>query len=87
MFFPNAKNPGKKALNLFGFEPVCPANGKYIMTKKGNIKNTLFGEPYNPILKSKEIKRSGINKLMKTEKMDISFQFKDTGILTEFVLE
>ena len=88
LLFPGEKNLSEKSFQFFGFEPVCPGKGKYLIRKKtGEVVNTFFGTRSKPIFNIKKIKKRVINKLLSINQIDVSLVFTGEGIVTDIIID
>lgn len=85
--FPRELDLGKKAYDTFGFEPVCPAKGKYLFDAQNKISNSLFGTPENQFILKDEVMKNYVDELLKTPKIEVRLQFHETGIITDMIIE
>ena len=85
--FPGEPDLGKKAYDIFGFEPVCPAKGKYLFNDKNIVSSSLFGTPAHQFILKDEVMKNSVEELLKTPKIEVQLKFHETGIISDMIVE
>lgn len=81
--FPKKKNLDEVALNIFGFKPVCPMGGKYLIdAKTKQVSNTVFGNRNKTIIDVNKIKSDSLKRYFSTDEIKIELEFTKEGIKT-----
>jgi hypothetical protein len=90
MIFPDADSKDIPDLTYrnFGFKPVCPLGGEYIIDKKsGEVRNSVYGSGNSPVLRidenSKGIIPVYLQKFFKTDELRVELEFTPEGIKTK----
>jgi len=89
LIFPNADSKDIPDLTYknFGFKPVCPLGGDYIVDRKsGNVRNSVYGSGTFPIIRIEE-NNNGIvplylKKFFNTSELRVELEFTPEGIKT-----
>jgi len=92
MIFPDADSKDIPDLTYknFGFKPVCPLGGDYIIDRKtGDVRNSVYGSESLPILRIDD-NNNGIipvylKKFFKTSEFRVELEFTPEGIKTKIV--
>jgi len=74
----------------FGFKPVCPLGGEYIINKtNGNVSNSVYGSEKFPILRIDENSNGIIplylKRFFKTSELKVELEFTPEGIKTKII--
>jgi len=84
LLFPDEKNLARKCWKTFGFEPISPAGGNYLVDPvSGTVSDSVFGTRENPRLDVDGIRTAvGMTRFFSTRRITLALRFTPEGIMS-----